>query len=131
MGRMLKSISRERPQIRAKSSWFLLHENVRSLSSRAAKKFLTGHRVVETTNPLLSQSCISKFFIFPTVKNALKGKRFQDAGDIKKNVPTEMKPLLTVFGTFSKDATNLLKEAEIALNRNTAIFYFLNFFYFY
>jgi hypothetical protein len=47
------------------------------------------------------------------VKTALKGKRFQAAEDIKRNVMAKLNPLLlvafSVFKNFLNDSTNVLK----------------------
>jgi hypothetical protein len=53
-------------------------------------------------------------FLFPKVTTALKGKRFQDAEDIKKNVTANLNALpLEAFAEFSKPATQVFKLAEI------------------
>lgn len=49
------------------------------------------HGVVEINHPPYSPDSISTFFLFRKVKTVLKGKRFQDAEDIKKNVTAELK----------------------------------------
>jgi hypothetical protein len=51
------------------------------------KTFLAKHGVVEISHPPCSPDLApADFFLCPTVKSALKGKRFQDVEDIKKNV---------------------------------------------
>jgi hypothetical protein len=56
------------------------------------------------------------------VKTTLKGKRFQDAEAIKKNVTTELNtvPLEVLADFFQKlflnDSTYVFKQAEITLN---------------
>jgi hypothetical protein len=45
---------------------------------------------VEISHPHYSPDlALADFFLFPTAKTALKGKRFQDVEDIKKNVKAE------------------------------------------
>jgi hypothetical protein len=66
------------------------------------------------------------------VKTVLKGKRFQDVEDIKKNVTAELNavPLEAFADCFQKlfgAATSILKWAEITLNRNKTNFYLLVF----
>jgi histone-lysine N-methyltransferase SETMAR len=95
IGRLLKGISRVRPQFRAEGSWFLLHDNAPSHSALVAKTFLANHGVVEISHPPYSSDLAPEdLFFFPTVKTALKGKRFQDVEDIKKNVTAELNAVL-------------------------------------
>jgi hypothetical protein len=67
------------------------------------------------------------------VKTGLKGKRFQDNENIKRNVTAELnavfcRPLLTVFKIFLYDSTHVLKLAEITLSINKTVSEFLVFF---
>jgi hypothetical protein len=60
---------------------------------------------VEISHPSYSPDLApAEFFLFPTVKTALKGKRFQDVEDIKKNVTAELNavPLEAFAGYFQK-----------------------------
>jgi transposase len=92
-----------------------LHDNVLSHSALVVKLFLAKHGVVEISHPPYSPDLAPvEFFLFPTVKSALKGNRFQDVEDIKKNVAAELnavplEALLTVFKSFLDDATNVIK----------------------
>jgi hypothetical protein len=46
---------------------------------------------------------VSGFFCFPALKTALKGKRLQDAEDMKKNVPSKLVAVpLEPFAVFRK-----------------------------
>jgi hypothetical protein len=51
IGRLLKRISRVRPQFRAEGSWFLLHDSAPSHSALIVKTFLAKHGVVEISHP--------------------------------------------------------------------------------
>jgi hypothetical protein len=88
IGRLLKRISWVRPQFRAEGSWFLLHENAPSHFGLVIKTFLARHRVLGMSYP--PHLAPADFFLFPMVKTVLKGKRFQDVEDIKKNVTAEL-----------------------------------------
>jgi hypothetical protein len=89
IGRLLKRISRVRPQFRAEGSWFLLHDNAPSHSTLAVKIFLAKHGVVEIIHsPYSPDLPPADFFLLPKVKTALKEKRFQDVED--KNVTAEL-----------------------------------------
>jgi histone-lysine N-methyltransferase SETMAR len=89
-----------------------LHNNAPSHSALVAKTFLAKHGVVEISHPPCSPDLAPEyFFLFPTVKTALKGKRFQNVEDIKKNVTAELNALpleaFAVFKNFLNDATNV------------------------
>jgi hypothetical protein len=89
MGRLLKRISRVRPH------------NAPSISALTVKTFLNKHGAVQISHPPYSPDLTQAvFFFFPTVKTALKGKRFQDWTLFLR------RPLLTVFKNFLNDATN-------------------------
>jgi hypothetical protein len=86
-GRLLKRISRVRPQFRAEGSLFLLHDNAPSHSSLIVRTFLAKHGVVEISHPLYSPDLApADFFSISYGENCPQKKRFQDVEDIKKNV---------------------------------------------
>jgi hypothetical protein len=79
----------------------ILHEDL--LKRKISAKFVS-HRLTEEQKQQRLTSCqdfiqtnqdnasfLDCIFIFPEVKTALKGKRFQDVEDIKKNVISELK----------------------------------------
>jgi hypothetical protein len=73
IGRLLDRISRVRPQFLTEGSWFLLHDNAPSRSALAVKKFLAEHSVVEISHsPYSPDLAPVDFFLFPTVKTAIK-----------------------------------------------------------
>jgi hypothetical protein len=79
----------------------LLHDNAPSHSALVVKTFLAKKGVVEISHPPYSPDLTpADFFLFPTVKTALKGKSCQDE-DIKKNVTAELNAVpLQVGGDF-------------------------------
>jgi hypothetical protein len=75
IGRLLKRISRVRPQFRAEGSWFLLHDNVRSHSALAMTAYLAKPCAVEINHTLYSPDFApADIFHFSTVKTAVEGK---------------------------------------------------------
>jgi hypothetical protein len=59
------------------------------------KCFLANCGMVEISYPLCSHNLMSvACFLFPKVKTALKGRRFQDIKDIQKNITTELNAVL-------------------------------------
>jgi hypothetical protein len=113
IGRLLKRISQVTPQYRAEGSWFLFH-NAPYHSALVVKIFVAKHGVIGIGRPPCSPDLApANFFLFPTAKTALKGKRFQEVEDIKKNVAAELDavPLdaFAVFKNLLNDATNVFK----------------------
>jgi hypothetical protein len=91
IGRLLKRISPVRPQFREECSWFMLHDNAPSHSALVVKPFLAKHGIVEISHPPYSPDLApADYFLFLTVNTTLKGKRFQDVEDNKKNVMAEL-----------------------------------------
>jgi hypothetical protein len=85
--------------------WFLLHDNATFHSALVVKTFLVKHGVVEISHPPDSSDLApADFFLFPTVKTAPKGKRFQDVENIKENVTAELNavPLEAFADCFQK-----------------------------
>jgi hypothetical protein len=65
IGRLLKRISRVRPQFPAEGSWFLLHDNAPSHSALVVKIFLAKQGVVEISHPSYSRNLApADFFSF-------------------------------------------------------------------
>jgi histone-lysine N-methyltransferase SETMAR len=66
--------------------------------------FLAKHCVVDISHPPYSPDLApADLFLFPTVKTALKGNRFQDVEDIKKKVTAELNSVpLEAFADLSK-----------------------------
>jgi hypothetical protein len=102
IGRWLKCISRVRSQFQAQGSWFLLHGNAPSHSPLVVKTFLARHGVQISHQPYSSDLGPPDFFLYPTVKTALKGKKFHNVEYIKKNVTAELNAVpLGAFADFS------------------------------
>jgi hypothetical protein len=97
IGRLLKGISRVRPRFRAEG---------------------IGSCCMTMSFPDLAPA---DFFLFPMVKTAIKGKRFQDVGD-KKNVNGELKAVhleafADCFQNLFERCNKCIQAAEITLNR--------------
>jgi hypothetical protein len=98
-----------------------------------------GDAVETLTTPRLHADLSRQFqfsllhFVFPKMKTALKGKRVQDADDIKKNVTADLNAVhletsADCFQKLFKRFDKRIQVGVITLNCNTTIFYFLLFF---
>jgi transposase len=61
-------------------------------SAHVVQQFLAKHGIPVVSQPLYSPDLAPcDFFLFPKIKMALKGKRFQDVDEIKQNVTEELR----------------------------------------
>jgi histone-lysine N-methyltransferase SETMAR len=99
-----------RPQFQERGSWFLLHENARPHTAVSIKQFLAKQWIPEINQPPYSPDLSpADFFLFPQIKSALKGRRFQDT-DIKSNIT---KKLLALHASeFKKCFQQFYERAE-------------------
>jgi hypothetical protein len=119
----------------------ILHEDLRK--RRICRKFVP-HRLTDEQKKRRLTSCqnfmqicqdsprfICCIFLFPKVKTALKGKRFQDVEGIKIYLRVKLNAVSLEAFAVSKnvlnDSKNLFKLAKITLNTNKTIFDFLIF----
>jgi histone-lysine N-methyltransferase SETMAR len=84
MERLLKRIRCVRPEFHNSKEWFLLHENATAHTAGVVPRFLARKQVTVLHYPSYSPDLApADFFLFPTLKSQLKGKRFQDIFAIK------------------------------------------------
>src|SRR5215510_16122621 len=90
----MKRLSRVRPQYARPGSWFFVHDNARPHTANIVKQFLATKGVVQLEHPPYSTDLNPPdFFLFPRLKLALKGKRFDDIPDIQRNVTMLLKSI--------------------------------------
>jgi len=74
--------------------WILHHDNAPAHTSHLVQQFLAKHGTAKLQQPPYSPDLATcDFFLFPRLKKALKGHRFQATEDIKRN---SMKTLLDI-----------------------------------
>lgn len=92
--RLVKRVKRVRPNMVDKGSWFLLHYNARPHCALNVRRFLAKHDIVQVNHPPYSPDLSPPdFYLFPKLKISLKGHRFQDIEDIKKNVTAQLRSI--------------------------------------
>lgn len=97
LDRLLKRIRRVRPEMYRSGEWFLLHDKAPVHSSLIVSQFLAGKSVTVINHPPYSPDLApADFFLFPKLKVALKGQRFDNVETIQKNVTA-------VLNTISKE----------------------------
>jgi hypothetical protein len=75
-------------------TWLLHHDNAPCLAALSVREFLTKHSIpVVPHPPYLSDLALCDFFLFPRLKNTLKGKRFQDVAEIQLNTTRQLQAI--------------------------------------
>ena len=71
-------------------SWVLHHDNAPAHNTLSVKMFLMKHKITVLEHPLYSPDLAPcYFFLFPQIKSALKGTRFESV-DVEKAEATEL-----------------------------------------
>jgi transposase len=92
LSRLFQRIRRVSPQFQERGSRLLLHDNARPNTAVSVGQVLEKQGIPElfTTPPYSSELSPSDYFIFPKIKSSVKGRRFRDTEDIKRNVTKEL-----------------------------------------
>jgi len=91
--RLRYAVRRKRPEKWKSCSWFLLHDNAPAHRSVLVKDFLAKDNVTTPEHPPYSPDLDpAEFYLFTRLKSTLKGRRFNDATDIK-NATVKLKNL--------------------------------------
>jgi [histone H3]-lysine36 N-dimethyltransferase SETMAR len=70
----------------------LHHDNAPAHSAHVVQQFLAKHGIPVVSQPPYSPDLAPcDFFLFPKIKMALKGKRFQDVDEIKQNATEQLR----------------------------------------
>jgi hypothetical protein len=75
-----------RPQFHERGNYFLLHDNARPHTAVSTKQLLTKQGIPETNHPHILHIYPQQTFLIPQIKSSLKGRRFEDSENIKRNV---------------------------------------------
>ena len=103
--RLLQRIRRVRPELHRTGSWVLLHDNAPAHAAIRVRQFLAQRSVTVIDHPPYSPDLApADFFLFPRLKIALKGTRFEDLDDIQESVTKTLQtiPAEAFSGSFHK-----------------------------
>ena len=90
--RLRDAVRRKRPRFWSSVDWLLHHDNAPAHSSNLVQQFLAKHKIVQLRQPPYSPDIARcDFWMFPKLKMALKGKRFDDIETIHSNATRELK----------------------------------------
>ena len=81
---LLQRVRRTRPEMWKNSSWILHQDNALAYNALSVKMFLTKHKITMLEHPPYSPDLAPcDFFLFPKIKSALKGTRFESVDAVK------------------------------------------------
>ncbi|GFV61621.1 uncharacterized protein TNCV_187791 [Trichonephila clavipes] len=91
MRRLREAVRRKRSVLWASSRWMLHRDETPVHTANRVQQFLTKHGTIQVAHPpyLLDMSP-PDFFLFPKIKNTLKGHWFQDIETIKLNLTQQL-----------------------------------------
>jgi histone-lysine N-methyltransferase SETMAR len=82
--RLLEAVPRKRPELWP-NDWILHHDNAPAHKALSVKQFLVQKSIIEMQHLSYSPDLApNDFWLFPEIKSALKGRKFQDVEDIQK-----------------------------------------------
>ena len=85
--RLFRSVREKRRDLWLDSSWMLHHDNAPAHNARSIRQFLAEKNVTVLDQPPYSPDLAPcDFFLFPKLKEVIKGTRFSDVETIKKAV---------------------------------------------
>jgi len=86
--RLWESVRRKRPGL-CPDKWIFHHDNAPVHDALRVCEFLAKNSITKMDHPpYLPDLAPCDFWLFPKLKNALKGQRFADLPDIQRNVKT-------------------------------------------
>ena len=92
--RLRDVVRRKRSRFWSSGDWLLHHDNAPAHSSNLMQHFLAKHEIIQLRQPSYSPDIAPcDFWMFPKLKMALKGKRFDDIETIQSNATRELKAI--------------------------------------
>ena len=92
--RLRDAVRRKRPRFWSSGDWLLHHDKAPAHSSNLVQQFLAKHNIVQLRQLSYSPDIAPcDFWMFPKLKMALKGKRFDDIETIQSNATRELKAI--------------------------------------
>ena len=92
--RLHEKVRRKRPELFANNSWILHDDNAPAHTPLSVRDFLATKQITVLEHPAYSPDLgPSDFFLFPKVKEVLKGRHFDDIDDIRTNKTANLKAI--------------------------------------
>jgi len=91
--RLLEKVRRKRPELFA-NSWILHNNNAPAHTALSVREVLATEQVTVLEHPAYSPDLAPiDFFLFPKIKEILKGRYFDDTDDIRSNTTAAQKAI--------------------------------------
>ena len=82
--RLHEKVRRKQPELFANNSWILHHDNAPAHTALSVREFVATKQITVLEHPAYSPDLAnSDFFLFPKIKEILKGRYFDDIDDIR------------------------------------------------
>jgi len=92
--RLGDAVRRKRPELLENQTWMLHHDNAPAHASLLIRIYLAKHQTSVVPHPPYSPDLVpAEFFLFPTLKTTLKGRRFQTVKEIQENAARELRAI--------------------------------------
>jgi len=92
--RLREKARQKRPELFASNSWILHHDNSPAHTALSVKEFLATKQITVLEHPANSPDLVpSDFFLFPKIKEILKGRHFDGIDDIRSNTTAALNPI--------------------------------------
>lgn len=86
-----RSVAQKRPALWNSGEWFLHYDNAPAHTALSVRRILASTRMATLTDtPCSPDLTPADFFLFYWMKRDLKGKRFADVDEVKRNVTTAL-----------------------------------------
>ena len=84
--RLREKVRRKRPELFANNSWILHHDNTPAHTALSVRGFLSTKQITVLEHPAYSPDLTPSyyFFLFPKIKEILKGRHFDAVDDIRQ-----------------------------------------------
>ena len=92
--KLREKVRRKRPELFANNSWILHHDNAPAHTALSVREFLATKQITVLEHSTCSLDLTpNDFFLFPKIKEILKGRHFDDTDDIRSNTMAALKAI--------------------------------------
>jgi len=90
---MREKFRRKQPELFANNSWILHHDNAPAHTALSVREFLAIKQITVLEHPAYSPDLTpNDFFLFPKIRELLKGRHFDDIDHIMNNTRQFWRP---------------------------------------
>ena len=89
---LCENVIRKSPEPFSNNSWILHHDNAPAHTALSVREFLASKQITVSEHPAYSLYLApSDFFLFPKIKEILKGRHFDNIDDIRRKTRAALK----------------------------------------